>query len=64
MNIANTTSTPYSYRDEEGEGLVGSHKVVGKGYVITENSQVVSIDAILNSTYHTKHDQTHQPVVW
>ena len=33
---------------------VGSHKVAGKGYINTENSQIISIGAIFNSTYHTK----------
>ena len=34
--------------------MIGSHKVVGKGYVNTENSQMASIGAIFTSTYHTK----------
>ena len=38
----------------EGEGQAGSHKVAGKGYINTENSQIVSIGAIYTSTYHTK----------
>ena len=33
---------------------MGSHKVVGKGYVNTENNQMASTDAIFTSTYHTK----------
>ena len=33
---------------------MGSHKVVGKGYINTENSQMASIGAIFASTYHTK----------
>ena len=50
-----------------GQGWTGSHKVVGKGYVFTKNSQMASIGAIFTSTYQTKqliHAQTHQPVVW
>ena len=37
-------------------GRVGSssHEVEGKGYVNAENSQIVSLGAILTSTYHTK----------
>ena len=44
----------------------GSHEVVGRGYIHTENSQMASIEAIFTSAYHTKqliHSQ-HQPVVW
>ena len=33
---------------------MANHKVVGKGYINTENSQVASIGAIFTSTYHTK----------
>ena len=33
---------------------MGSHKVVGKGYVFTKISQMASIGAIFISTYHTK----------
>ena len=44
--IANTTITPI--------GVVGSHKVAGKGYVNTKNSQMSSISATLSSMYHTK----------
>ena len=40
----------YSYRG----GGWGSHKVVGKGYINTENSQMESTGAIFTSTYHTK----------
>ena len=32
----------------------GSHEVVGKHSVKIENSQMTSIDATFNSTYHTK----------
>ena len=38
---------------------VGSHKVMGKGYVNTENNQMASIGAMFNYTYHTK-----QPNLW
>ena len=41
--IANTISTPIGW---EGEGWVDSHKVAGKGYVDTENSQMASIGTI------------------
>ena len=43
---ANTTSTPIE--------VVGSHKVAGKGYINTENSQMAYIGAIFSSTYQTK----------
>ena len=33
---------------------MGSHEVVGKGYVFTKISQMASIGAIFTSTYHTK----------
>ena len=33
---------------------MGSHKVVGKAYVFTKNSQMASIGAIFTSTYQTK----------
>ena len=33
---------------------MGSHEVVGKGYVFTKASQMASIGAILTTTYHTK----------
>ena len=33
---------------------MGSHEVVGKGYVFTKTSQMASIGAIFTSTYHTK----------
>ena len=33
---------------------MGSHKVMGKGYVFTKTSQMVSIGVIFTSTYHTK----------
>ena len=33
---------------------MGSHEVAGKGYIITENSQMTSTGAIFTSTYHTK----------
>ena len=46
--VANTTSIV------GGRGCVGSHKVASKGYVITKNSQMVSIGAIFTSIYHTK----------
>ena len=32
----------------------GSHKVVGKGYVLTKTSQMASIGVIFTSTYNTK----------
>ena len=38
----------------QGEGWVGSHEVVGKGYIFTKTSQMASIDVIFTSTYHTK----------
>ena len=31
-----------------------SHKVVGKGYVYTQNNQMASIGVIFTSTYHIK----------
>ena len=34
--------------------MVGSHKVVGKGYILTKNNQMASIGAIFTSTYHKK----------
>ena len=34
--------------------MVGSHEVVGKGYVYTEKSQMTSIGTIFTSTFHTK----------
>ena len=46
--VANTTSTLTGVKGG------GSHDVVGKGYVNTENRQMASIDAIFTSTYHTK----------
>ena len=33
---------------------MGNHKVVGKAYVFTKNSQMASIGAIFTSTCHTK----------
>ena len=45
---ANITSTPIGM---ESGGVVGSHKVVGKGYVNAENSQFVSMVA-----YSTPHN--------
>ena len=33
---------------------MGSHEVVGKGYVFTKSSQMASIGVIFTSTYHTK----------
>ena len=32
--------------------MVGSHKIVGKGYINTENSQMAPICAIFTFTYH------------
>ena len=32
--------------------MVESHEVVGKGYINTENNQIVFIGAIFTSTYH------------
>ena len=49
--VANTSSTPIAW---ECEGQVGSHKVAGKGYIFTKNSQMSSIGAIFTSTCHTK----------
>ena len=44
-DIANTTScTP----------IGGSHEVMGRGYVSTENSQMAYIGVIFSPTYHTK----------
>ena len=37
-----------------GWGWAGSHKVTGKGYIQTENSQMTSTGSISTSTYHTK----------
>ena len=48
--VANTTSTPIKV---DG-GALGSHEVVGKDYVNTENSQMMPIGAIFNHTYHIK----------
>ena len=42
--VANTTSTPLGWR-------AGSHKVMGKDYINTENNKIASIDAMFNSTY-------------
>ena len=36
------------------EEQVGSHKVVGKGYIFTKNNQMASIGAIFTSTYLAK----------
>ena len=33
---------------------MGTHEVVGKGYVFTKISQMASVGAIFTSTYHTK----------
>ena len=46
--VANNTSTLI------GWGQARSHKVAGKGYVFTKNSQMTSIGAIFTSTCHTK----------
>ena len=35
--------------------MVGSHKVVGKGYINTKISQMMSISANFTSTNHTKY---------
>ena len=64
--VANTTSTP---TDWKGKGWMGCHKVTGKGYSNTENSQMEFTVAIFTSTYCiTKcilsYGQTHQPVMW
>ena len=37
-----------------GWGWLGSHEVVGKGYIFTKTSQMASIGVIFTSTYHTK----------
>ena len=34
--------------------IVGSHEMMGKGYVNAENTQMASIGIIFCSTYHTK----------
>ena len=46
----------YHKRSYRGGGwqAVGSHEVVGKSPVKTENSKMASTGVILNSTYHTK----------
>ena len=33
---------------------MGSHKMVGTGYVFTKNSQIISISAMRTTTCHTK----------
>ena len=38
----------------EVRGWVGSHEMADKGYVNTENSQMVFTGVIFTSTYHTK----------
>ena len=45
FGVANTTRVG---------GCMSSHKVVGKGYVLTKTSQMASIGVIFTSTYHTK----------
>ena len=63
--VASSTSTPIGGRVAI-KWQAGSHNVVGKVYVNTENSQMVFIGAIVTSIYHTKqlnHGQTHQSVV-
>ena len=40
----------HSYRG----GVVGSHEVMGRGCVSTENSQMAYIGVIFSSTYHTR----------
>ena len=49
--VANTTSTSIGW---EGAGQTGSHKVAGKGYVLTKNSQMTSNGVIFISICHTK----------
>ena len=51
--ITNIINSPIWWK-VGGRWPVGSHKVAGKGYVNTENSQRVSIGDIFTSTYHTK----------
>ena len=47
--LVNTASTSIGV---EGGGWWGSHKVVGSSDFKTEQSQMVSIEALLSSTYH------------
>ena len=46
--IASITSTPI------GWGRMGSHKVMGKGYIFNKNSQMTFIGVIITSTCHIK----------
>ena len=34
--------------------MVGNHKIMSKGYIKTESSEMVFIDVILSSIYHSK----------
>ena len=52
LGIANATSIPIGWWDRGGHE--GSNQVVGKGYVSTENSQMVSVSATFTSKYHKK----------
>ena len=48
--------------EEEG-GVVRTHEMVDKGYIYTENSQMMSTDANISPTYQTKqlnNGRTHQ----
>ena len=44
----------YSLTTSTRTGWIGNHEVAGKGYINTENSQMVSVGAIYTFTYHTK----------
>ena len=50
-DVANTNSTPIG---KEDGGWTGSHEVVSKAYVNTENSQIASIGGLSTFMYHTK----------
>ena len=51
--IGNTTNTFIGV--ESGEMYLGSHEVVGNGYIHAENSQMAHIGAIISPIYHTEH---------
>ena len=50
LDSFNTSNTLIGW--ESGE-WAGSHEVVGKGYIFTQNSQMASIGSIFTSTCHT-----------
>ena len=46
-----TTNIPIGWK---GGRQAGSHKVAGKAYIFTKNSQMTSVGSIFTSTCHTK----------